>query len=123
MRPYACGGSRAAVAVRRLAQPVYPHLRKYPFLAALTLRAKSGHSSNPTKLATCAITSQTILKKRHNARVEIAMKGRSIEASGQVVADARHRRCELRWARWQEGKVIGRHGANVWFAGQIVSGE
>ena len=38
-------GSRAAVAGRRMAQPVYPQLRKYPCVPALTLRANK---------ATCA---------------------------------------------------------------------
>jgi hypothetical protein len=34
--------SRAAVAGRRMAQPVYPQLRKYPCVRALTFGAKSG---------------------------------------------------------------------------------
>ena len=37
-----CCGSRAAVASRLMAQPVYPQLRKYPCVPALTLRAKGG---------------------------------------------------------------------------------
>jgi hypothetical protein len=37
-------GSRAAVADRRMARPVYPQLRKYARVPALTLRAKDGHS-------------------------------------------------------------------------------
>jgi hypothetical protein len=32
-------GSRAAVARRRMAQPVDPQIRKYPFVPALSLRA------------------------------------------------------------------------------------
>jgi hypothetical protein len=35
-------GSRAAVAGRRMAQPVYRQLRKYPCVLAPTLRARSG---------------------------------------------------------------------------------
>jgi hypothetical protein len=35
-------GSRAAVAGRRMAQPVYPQLRKCPCVPAFALRAKYG---------------------------------------------------------------------------------
>jgi hypothetical protein len=34
-----CSGSRAAVAGRQMAQPVYPQLRKYPVRSGNTLRA------------------------------------------------------------------------------------
>jgi hypothetical protein len=37
-------GSGAAVAGRPMAQPVYPQLRKYPCVSALTFRARSGHA-------------------------------------------------------------------------------
>jgi hypothetical protein len=36
-------GSGAAVAGKRMAQPVTPQLRKYPVRSELTLRAKPGH--------------------------------------------------------------------------------
>src|ERR1700730_9758299 len=39
--PEVCLGSRAAVADRRMAQPVYLQLRKYPSVPALTLRART----------------------------------------------------------------------------------
>jgi hypothetical protein len=39
--PHVRVGSRAAVAGRRMAQPVYSQLRKYPCVSALTLRANS----------------------------------------------------------------------------------
>src|ERR1700716_3227297 len=38
-------GSRAAVAGRRMAQPVYPQLRKYPCVRALTLRANAKNAT------------------------------------------------------------------------------
>jgi hypothetical protein len=37
------------VAGRRMAQPVYPQLRKYPYVPALTLRAKNGSVEDAVK--------------------------------------------------------------------------
>jgi hypothetical protein len=91
-------------------------------MASCPKSANSGHSNKPTKLPSSIITNQMIPKKLHDARVEIAVKGRSIEASGHVGADAGHCRRELRRARWQEDKVIGRNGADVWLARQAVGG-
>ena len=41
-----CNGSRAAVAGKPMARPVYPQLRIYPCVTALTLRAKINQASS-----------------------------------------------------------------------------
>jgi hypothetical protein len=53
-------GSRAAVAGRRMAQPVYPQLRNTPCDPALTLRARSGLVCEQYLKAVCEFS--TIMK-------------------------------------------------------------
>ena len=57
-----------------------------------------------------------------NARVEVTVKGRSVEA-GRIGTKTRQVRSELRRARCQEGKVTGRNGVNVGLARQAVGGD
>ena len=58
-------------------------------------------------------------KKPNDARVEVAVKGRAIEA-WRIGAQARQVCCELRRTGCQEGKVTGRADVNVRLARQAA---
>ena len=67
-----------------------------------------------------AIANKMFAKEPNDARVEVAVKGRSVKA-GRIGTKTRQVRRELRRARCQEGKVTGRHDVNVRLARQAIS--
>src|SRR3954451_5694893 len=62
-------------------------------------------------------STEMFVKEGDNTRVEVAVKGRSIEAR-RIAAKARQARRELRRTGWQKSEVAGRHGMNVRLARQ-----
>src|SRR4051812_24479815 len=77
-----------------------------------------GHGAKGAPLPThdCAAASPSLtkmlVKKPDDTRVEVAVKGRSVEAV-RIGAKARQARRELRRAGRQKSEVIGWHGAKV----------